>query len=132
MGRRRNFEAVIRRKIAEEQTGEGFSPSGIGIFHVFLPETYSRARLGVAKSHNAPKFSMHFYEHAECLIAVSFLIFPKVSSRSYTLLVFYHLKERQRSPGFESPVFRCLFPQISQKTYPFPPNISVLVLVFQF
>ena len=98
----------------------------------FIPETYSRERLGVAKSHNAPKFSMHFYEHAECLIAVCFLIFPKVSSRSYTLLVFYHLKERQRSPGFELPVFRCLFPQISQKTYPFPPNISVLVLVFQF
>ena len=76
----------------------------------FILEAYSRERLGVAKSHNAPKFSMHFYEHAECLIAVCFLIFPKVSSRSYTLLVFYHLKERQRSPGFESPVFRCLFP----------------------
>ena len=98
----------------------------------FIPETYSRERLGVAKSHNEPKFSMHFYEHAECLIAVCFRIFPKVSSRSCTLLVFYHLKERQRSPGFESPVFRCLFPQISQKTYPFPPNISVLVFVFQF
>ena len=101
--------------------------------HIFLCfsmlETYLRERLDVAKSHNAPKFSMHFYEHAECLIAVCFRIFPKVSSRSYTLLVFYHLKERQRSPGFESPVFRCLFPQISQKTYPFPPNISVLVSV---
>ena len=90
-------------------------------------ETYLRERLGVAKSHNAPKFSMYFYEHAECLIAVCFRIFPKVISRSCTLLVFYHLKERQRSPGFESPVFRCLFPEISQKTYPFPPNRSSLL-----
>ena len=99
-------------------------------FHVFRCSKLTRESVWVLqKSHNAPKFSPHFYEHAECLIAVCFRIFPKVSSRSYTLLVFYHLKERQRSPGFESPVFRCLFPQISQKTYPFPPNISVLVLV---
>ena len=82
--------------------------------HVFscfsMLETYSRERLGVAKITNAPKFSLHFYEHAECLIALCFRIFPKGSSKRYTLLAFYHLKERPRSPGFEMSVFRCLFP----------------------
>ena len=72
-------------------------------------ETYSRERLDVAKITNAPKFSMHFYEHAECLIAVCFRIFSKMSSKRYALLAFYHLKERPRSPGFEMSVFRCLF-----------------------
>ena len=51
-------------------------------------ETYLRERFGVAKSHNAPKFSIHFDEHAKCLIAVCFRIFLKVGSRSYTLFVF--------------------------------------------
>ena len=99
------------------------------VFSCFcMLETYLRERLDVAKSHNAPKFSMHFYEHAECLIAVCFRIFPNASLKMYNLLAFYHLKERARLPGFEMAVCRCLFLYILPKTYPSPPNISVLVL----
>ena len=31
------------------------------------------------KSDNSPTFNLYFYEYAECLIAVCFRIFPKVS-----------------------------------------------------
>ena len=35
-----------------------------------MPETYSRERLYVENSDNAHKFNLHFFEHAECFIAV--------------------------------------------------------------
>ena len=44
-------------------------------------------------------------------------------------MAFYHFKKRARPPGFEMSIFKCLFPYISQKAYPSPPNISVLVFV---
>ena len=57
--------------------------NSIMIYHVFscfsMLETYSRERLGVVKIINAPKFGMYFYEHAECLVAVCFRKFQKVS-----------------------------------------------------
>ena len=84
-------------------------------FHVFRCSKLIRESAWMLqKNTNSPKFSMHFYEHAECLIVVCFRIFSKVSSKGYTLLAFYYLKERPRSPGFDMFVFRCLFQYIPQ------------------
>ena len=99
--------------------------------HVFscfcMLETYSRERLGVAKSHNAPKFSMYFYEHAECLIAVCFQIFPKVSSRSYTLLVFTTSKS-DRGHQVSGCLFSGVFSHKSHKMHTLSsPKVSIFV-----